>query len=71
MYHRYENTTTATTITLTAHWTGRYRIDGSPAWRTIPGHAETTTTSHQFSVEERTSRLVTAPCTAVPTPPDC
>ena len=70
VFHEYEQPGT-TTITLTAEWTGRYQIDGSPIWRDINGTATTTTTSPPFDIEERTSRLVSGPCTDTPTPPDC
>ncbi|MFC0644056.1 PKD domain-containing protein [Cellulomonas phragmiteti] len=69
-FHRYQQPGTYA-ITLTAQWTGRYQIDGSPIWRDINGTALTTTTSAPFTAEERTSRLVAGPCTATPTPPDC
>ena len=51
--------------------TGRYQIDGNPTWRDITGTAITTTTSPPFTVEERTSRLVSDLCTDKPKPPDC
>ena len=70
-FHEYEQPHAAQTITLTAEWTGRYQVDGSPVWRDIDGVAFTTTTSAPFSVEERTSRLVDGLCTDRPKPPDC
>ena len=70
VFHEYENPGT-TTITLQAEWTGRYQIDGNPTWRDITGTAITTTTSPPFTVEERTSRLVSDLCTDKPKPPDC
>ncbi|MFC0644075.1 PKD domain-containing protein [Cellulomonas phragmiteti] len=69
-FHRYQQPGTYA-ITLTAQWTGRYQIDGSPIWRDINGTATTTTTSPPFTAEERTSHLVAGPCTTTPTPPDC
>ena len=70
VFHEYEQPGQAA-ITLTAQWTGRYQIDGNPTWRDINGTATTTTTSPPFDIEERTSRLVSGPCTDIPTPPDC
>ena len=70
VFHEYENPGT-TSITLQAEWTGRYQIDGNPTWRDITGTAITTTTSPPFTVEERTSRLVSDLCTDKPKPPDC
>ena len=68
--HAYEAPGTAT-ITLTAEWTGRYLVDGSPAWRDVAGTATTTVAGATFTVEERTSRLVSGLCTDTPRPPDC
>ena len=70
-FHEYEWPNPERTITLTAEWTGRYQVDGSPVWRDIDGVALTTTTSAPFRVEERTSRLVDNLCTDRPKPPDC
>ena len=70
-FHEYEQPHDAQTITLTAEWTGRYQVDGSPVWRDVDGVALTTTTSAPFRVEERTSRLVDNLCTDKPKPPDC
>ena len=70
VFHEYEQPGT-TTITLTAEWTGRYQVDGSPLWRDVDGVATTTATTAPFTVEERTSRLVAGLCTDVPRPPDC
>ncbi|UZN03034.1 hypothetical protein [Cellulomonas sp. S1-8] len=70
VFHEYESPGT-TTITLTAEWTGRYQIDGSPIWRDINGTATTTATTAPFTIEERTSRLVSGLCTDKPKPPDC
>ena len=70
VFHQYEQPGTAT-ITLTAEWTGRYQIDGHPTWRDITGTATTTTTTAPFTIEERTSRLVSGLCTDRPRPPDC
>ena len=70
-FHEYEKPDPARTITLTAQWTGRYQVDGSPVWRDVDGVAFTTTTSAPFRVEERTSRLVDGLCTDKPKPPDC
>ncbi|UZN03072.1 hypothetical protein [Cellulomonas sp. S1-8] len=70
VFHEYEAPGT-TTITLTAEWTGRYQIDGSPAWRDINGTAITTAATDPFTIEERTSRLVSGLCTDRPKPPDC
>ncbi|ADG76198.1 hypothetical protein Cfla_3319 [Cellulomonas flavigena DSM 20109] len=70
-FHEYEKPDPARTITLTAQWTGRYQVDGSPVWRDVDGVALTTTTSAPFRVEERTSRLVDRLCTDRPKPPDC
>ena len=70
-FHEYEKPDPARTITLTAQWTGRYQVDGSPVWRDVDGVALTTTTSAPFRVEERISRLVDGLCTDKPKPPDC
>lgn len=70
-FHEYELPSPERAITLTAEWTGRYQVDGSPVWRDIDGVALTTTTSAPFRVEERTSRLVDNLCTDRPKPPDC
>ncbi|SFJ63359.1 hypothetical protein SAMN05216467_0266 [Cellulomonas sp. KH9] len=70
VFHEYEQPGT-TTITLTAEWTGRYQVDGSPLWRDVDGVASTTAATAPFTVEERTSRLVSGLCTDVPRPPDC
>ncbi|MCM0639518.1 PKD domain-containing protein [Cellulomonas wangsupingiae] len=70
VFHEYEHPGTAT-ITLTAEWTGRYQIDGNPTWRDINGTATTTATTNPFTIEERTSRLVSDLCTDTPKPPDC
>ncbi|MBO0898920.1 hypothetical protein J1G43_02930 [Cellulomonas sp. zg-ZUI22] len=70
VFHRYETPGSAT-ITLTAEWTGRYQVDGHPTWRDVDGTATTTASTPPFSVEERTSRLVSGLCTDRPKPPDC
>ncbi|MCC2333619.1 PKD domain-containing protein [Cellulomonas wangsupingiae] len=70
VFHEYEHPGQAA-ITLTAEWTGRYQIDGNPTWRDINGTATTTTTTAPFTIEERTSRLVSDLCTDTPKPPDC
>ena len=70
VFHEYENPGTGA-ITLTAEWTGRYQIDGNPVWRDINGTATTTATTDPFTIEERTSRLVSDLCTDRPKPPDC
>ncbi|UZN03038.1 hypothetical protein [Cellulomonas sp. S1-8] len=70
VFHEYEAPGT-TTITLTAEWTGRYQIDGTPVWRDINGTATTTASTAPFTIEERTSRLVSGLCTDKPKPPDC
>jgi len=70
VFHEYEQPGTAT-ITLTAEWSGRYQIDGNPTWRDINGTATTTATTTPFTIEERTSRLVSDLCTDKPKPPDC
>lgn len=71
VFHEYEAPHDAATITLTAEWTGRYQVDGNPAWRTIDGTATTTAATGPFTVEERISRLVSGDCHQLPTPPDC
>ncbi|GEK18712.1 hypothetical protein CPE01_24450 [Cellulomonas persica] len=54
-------TPTRTHITLTATWTGRYRVDIDPLhkWRDIDGTAFTTASTPDFEVVELRSRLVT------------
>lgn len=51
---------TRTRITLTATWTGRYRVDIDPLhkWREIDGTAFTTSSTPDFDVVELRSRLV-------------
>ncbi len=66
VFHVYEHTAAAETITLTTTWSGRYRVDGDGTWRDVVGTAETTSTSAPFEVVERRSHLVSQDCNENP-----
>ena len=55
--HTYEKLGTAK-VSVTATWTGRYRVAGTKQWRDVDGTAATTATSDPFQIVERRSVLV-------------
>ncbi len=63
--------TGTTAIELTTTWSGRYRIDGDDTWREVVGTAQTTSTTAEFEIVERRSRLVANDCIEDPSQPDC
>jgi len=44
-------------VSVTATWTGRYRVAGATTWRDVVGTAATTATSNEFQVVERRAYL--------------
>lgn len=70
VFHVFTDTGT-TTIELTTTWSGRYRIDGDDMWRDVVGTAQTTSTTAEFEIVERRSRLVARDCIEDPDQADC
>jgi len=54
--HTYKNLGSAE-VSVTATWTGRYRVEGATTWRDVVGTAATTATSGEFQIVERRAYL--------------
>ncbi|HWJ84283.1 MAG TPA: hypothetical protein VNR62_02580 [Cellulomonas sp.] len=57
VWHAYKHLGTAT-ITLTAAWTGRWRLAGHTVWHDVDGTAQTTATSDPFEIRELRTSLI-------------